>query len=145
MSSSIKYLDRQRIVDVNRKIIHLWNARHPNKPESIDVGADRLDQVLDIVKNTANDLPFEKSLIEKAAYLLGGIAWAQPFSGANKRTAILSCTIFLSENGYSLNIPQNRNPELRQLLFDIQEERSKINRKIIAQIILYITKLVSKT
>jgi len=145
MSSSIKYLDRQRIVDVNRKIIHLWNARHPDKPESIGVDADRLDHVLDIVKNIANDLPFEKSLTEKAAYLVGGIAWAQPFSGANKRTAILSCTIFLSENGYSLNIPRNRNPELRQILFDIQEERSKINRKIIAKIILYITKLVSKT
>jgi prophage maintenance system killer protein len=66
-------------------------------------------------------------------------------SGANKRTAILTCTVFLLQNGYQLNIPQNENPELRQLLFDIQEERGQINRQVIDKIILYIGKHVSKS
>lgn len=140
----IKYVDRQRIIDINKKIIELWNSRHPNKPERFDVGPDRIDEVLDIVKNAANDMDYEKSLIEKAAYLVGGLAWNQAFSGANKRTAILTCTLFLLENGYHLNIPQSRNPELRQLLFDIQEERCDVNRETIDKIILYIAKQVSK-
>ena len=140
---SIKYIERQRIIDINKKIIEIWNSRHPEKPERFDVGVDRIDEVLEIVKNTANSLDYEKSLIEKAAYLVGGLAWNQAFSGANKRTAILACTIFLSENGYRLNIPQSRNPELRQLLFDIQEERCNVNKETIDKIILYITKQVS--
>jgi death-on-curing family protein len=142
--SKINYLDRQFIIDINKKIIQVWNKRHPERPEFIDVGIDRIDEVLLVVENTANNFPFEKSVIEKAAYLVGGLAWCQAFSGANKRTAILSCTIFLSRNGYRLSIPQNRNPELRQLLFDIQEERGEINREVIDKIILYIAKHVSK-
>ncbi|MGI0022048.1 MAG: Fic family protein [Nitrososphaeraceae archaeon] len=119
MSKSIRYVDRQRIIDINKKIIQMWNSRHPDKPEFINVGKHRIDEVLDIVKNIANDLDYKRSLIKKASYLVGGLAWNQAFSGGNKRTAILTCTIFLFENGYSLIIPQNRNPELRQLLFDI--------------------------
>lgn len=137
-------MERHRIVEINKKIIQIWNSRHPERPERFDVGTDRIDEVLNIVKNMANDLEYEKSLIEKATYLVGGLAWNQAFSGANKRTAILTCTIFLSENGYRLNIPQNRNPELRQLLFEIQEERCDVNREVIDKIILYISKLVSK-
>jgi death-on-curing family protein len=140
----IKYIDRQKIIGINRNIIQIWNSRHPEKPESFDIGKDRIDEVLDIVRNAANDLDYEHSIIEKAAYLVGGLAWNQAFSGANKRTAILTCTLFLSENGYSLNIPQNRNPELRQLLFDIQENRSHVDREIIDKLILYITKQVRK-
>ncbi len=144
MGNSIRYIDRQRIIDINKKIVETWNARHPKKPERFDVGKDRIDEVLDIAKNVGNDLDYEKSLIEKAAYLVGGLAWNQAFSGANKRTAILTCTLFFSENRYRLNIPQHKNPELRQLLFDIQEERCDVNRETIDKIILYISELVSK-
>lgn len=122
----------------------MWDERHPERPESVAVGTDRLDEVLEIVSNSANDMPFEQALIEKAAYLMGGLAWCQAFSGANKRTAILTCTIFLLQNGYRLDIPQNENPELRQLLFDIQEERGQINRQIIVKLMLYIRKHLSK-
>ncbi|MEW6042899.1 MAG: type II toxin-antitoxin system death-on-curing family toxin [Thermoproteota archaeon] len=140
----ILYVDREKIITINQKIIKMWNQRHPEKPEFIDVGTDRLDEVLTLVKNSANDLSFEQALIEKAAYLVGGLAWCQAFSGANKRTAILTCTVFLLQNGYQLNIPQNENPELRQLLFDIQEERGQLDSQIIDKIILYIRKHVSK-
>ena len=139
----IIYVDREKIIKINKKIIIIWNQRHPERPEFIDVGTNRLDEVLEIVQKTADDLPYESSLIEKAAYLVGGLAWCQAFSGANKRTAILTCAIFLLQNGYHLNIPQNQNPELRQLLFDIQEERGQINREVIDKIILYIRKHVS--
>ena len=122
----------------------MWNKKHSEKPEFIDMGTDRLDEVLTIVKNSANGLSFEQALIEKAAYLVGGLAWCQAFSGANKRTAILSCTVFLLQNGYHLNIPQNENIELRKMLFDIQERRDQLDLQIISKIILYIRKHVSK-
>ena len=51
----------------------MWNQRHPGKPEFIDVGTNRIDEVLDIVKNVANDLSFEEALIEKSAYLLADL------------------------------------------------------------------------
>ncbi|QLH09432.1 Fic family protein [Candidatus Nitrosotenuis sp. DW1] len=139
----IRYIDRQRIIDINKKIIRLWNARHTDRLESVNVGTDRIDGVLQIVVSAGNDLPFENMIIEKAAYLVGGLAWAQAFSGGNKRTAVLSCSLFLSQNGHRLNIPDDENPQLRQLLYDIQEERSEINRQIIEKIILYITKHIS--
>lgn len=143
--ADIKYIDIQRIIDINQKIIEIWNARHPEGPETFNVSRDRIEEVLDIVKNSGNGIEFEKSLITKAAYLVGGLAWNQAFSGANKRTAILTSTIFLANNGYSLNIPQNRNPELRQLLFEIQEQREDIDKEMIDKLILYISKQVSKS
>lgn len=108
------------------------------------MGADRIDEVLQVVKNAGKDLSFEKALIEKTAYLIGSLAWAQAFSGGNKRTALLTGIVFCSQNGYRLNIPQSRNAELRQLLFDIQEERTGINREIIDKLMLYIIKYLSK-
>lgn len=138
-------MDRDKIITINRTIIKMWNKRHPERPEFIDVGTDRIDEVLMMVKNLANDLPFEQALIEKAAYLVGGLAWCQAFSGANKRTAILTCTIFLLQNGYRLSIPHNENPELRQLLFDIQEERGQVNQQVIDELILYIRKHLSES
>jgi death-on-curing family protein len=141
----IHYVDRDKIITINQKIIQIWNQRHPEKLEFINVATDRIDEVLGIVKNVANKLSFEEALIEKSAYLVGGLAWCQAFSGANKRTAILTCTVFLLQNGYQLNIPQNENPELRQLLFDIQEERGQLDLQVIDKIILYIRNHVSKS
>jgi len=140
----INYVEIDTIITINKRIIKLWNERRPNKPEFFDVGTDRIEEVRDKVKSVANDLDLENMLIEKAAYLVGGLAWNQPFSGGNKRTAILTCTIFLLQNGYRLNIPQNKNPELRQLLFDIQEERDEIRREIIVKRMLYIRKHLGK-
>ena len=140
----INYVDIDVIIKINKRIIELWNQRHSDRPEFLDVGTDRIEEVLNKVKSVANDLEFEDMLIEKSAYLIGGLAWNQPFSGGNKRTAILTGTVFLLQNGFRLNIPQNKNPELRQLLFDIQEERGEIRREIIIKIMLYIRKHLSK-
>jgi len=52
-----------------------------------------------------NQALFENRIIEKATCLVGRLACAQAFSGGNKRTAILSCALFLSQNGHRLNIP----------------------------------------
>lgn len=134
----IRYIEPELIIEINRKIIDEWNKRHPGQPEFIDVSRTRLEEVLEIVRQAENGQDLEEKIINKAAYLLGGLAWAQSFSGANKRTSILSTTVFLRRNGLRFTIPKERQRELRKLLFDVQEQRDRPRPEIIDKIILYI-------
>ncbi len=134
----IIYVEQELIIEINRKIIDGWNQRHPEQPEFIDVSRSRLDEVLEIVRQAEDGSNIEEKIITKAAYLLGGLAWAQAFSGANKRTSILSTTIFLRRNGLRFTIPKEQQRELRKMLFDVQEQRDRPRPEIIDKIILYI-------
>ncbi|MDE1842144.1 MAG: Fic family protein [Thaumarchaeota archaeon] len=137
----IHYLEKSFVIELNKKIIMEWNERHPELPEYIAESGSGLDEVLSTVEKTGNDeVDHEDKIITKAAHLLGGIPWAQSFSGANKRTAILATTIFLRRNGLSIKFPPVEQRELRQLLFRIQEERGKLQPEIIDRLILYIRK-----
>lgn len=120
---NIIYLDRDYLIEINKKIITTWNKRHPEQPEFLDVGIDRLDKILNIVRNTGNATQNENgALIIKASHLIGGLAWVRAFSGANKRTAVLSGTLFLRKNRLGLNLPREKYGPLRKLLFEIQED-----------------------
>lgn len=46
----------------------------------------------------------QENLIMKASYIFGGIPWAQPFSGGNKRTAFVCADTLLRLNGFRLAI-----------------------------------------
>jgi len=72
---------------------------------------------------------------------MASIAWAQPFCGGNKRTAILITANFFHHNGIELIIPED-GKELRRLLYDIQEDRSGLNHLILEKIIFYISKTI---
>lgn len=134
----IRYVEPELIIEINRKIIEEWNTRHPEQPEFIDVSRPRLDKVLEIVKQAGNESDLEENIIIKAAHLLGGLVWTQAFSGANKRTAILSTTIFLRRNGLRFTIPKEQQRELRKMLLEVQEQRDTQRPEIINKIILYI-------
>ncbi|MGI0070288.1 MAG: Fic family protein [Nitrosopumilaceae archaeon] len=134
----IKYVERSFIIELNKKIIDEWNVRHPELPEFTNVSDARLDEVLGIIEKAGNKLETKDQTIMKAAHLLGGLAWAQAFSGANKRTAILSTTIFLRRNGLGFTFPKDEQRELRRLLFEIQEDRGQLQPGIIDKLILYI-------
>ncbi len=134
----IRYIEPELIIEINRKIIEEWNDRHPEQPEFIDVARSRLNEVLELVRQAGEGSDPEEKLIIKSAYLLGGLAWAQSFSGANKRTAILSTTVFLRRNGLRFTIPKIQQRELRKMLFDVQEQRDTPPLAIIDKIILYI-------
>ncbi|MHB8545265.1 MAG: Fic family protein [Nitrosotalea sp.] len=100
------YLEKSLVIELNKKIIVEWNERHPESSEFIAESGSGLDEVLSIVEKTSNDMVDHKDkIIAKAAHLLGGIPLAQSFSGANKRTAILSTIIFLRRNGLSIKFP----------------------------------------
>ena len=134
----IKYVERSFIIELNKKIIEEWNSRHPELPGFVSASEARLDEVLHIVDEVGNKLEIKDQLIIKAAYLLGGLSWIQAFSGGNKRTAILSTTIFLRRNGLNITFPRKEQPELRRLLFEIQEDRGQLQQGIIDKLILYI-------
>jgi prophage maintenance system killer protein len=93
---------------------------------------------LEIVRQAGKESDLKEKIIIKAAHLLGGLAWTQAFSGANKRTAILSTTVFLRRNGLRLRIPKEQRHELRKMLFEVQEQRTTLLRPIINKMILYI-------
>ena len=93
---------------------------------------------MEIVRESDEESDLKEKIIINAAHLLGGLAWTQAFSGANKRTAILSATIFLRRNGLRLTIPKEQQRELRRMLFEVQEQRDSPPPEIIGKIILYI-------
>ncbi len=141
----IKYVERSFIIELNKKIIEEWNIRYPELPEFINASDTRLDEVFDIIEKAGNEYEIRDKIIVKAAYLLGGLAWAQAFSGGNKRTAILSTTIFLRRNGLIMTFPREEQRELRRLLFQIQEERRQLQQEIIDKLILYIRRNIQST
>lgn len=134
----IKYVERSFITELNKKIIEEWNSRHPELSEFVSASEARLDEVLHTVDEVGSKLEIKDQLMVKAAYLLGGLSWIQAFSGGNKRTAILSTTIFLRRNGLNIIFPREEQRELRQLLFEIQEDRGQLQQVIIDKLILYI-------
>lgn len=136
----IKYVERSFIIELNEKIINEWNVRYPESPEFINASKARLDEVLCMVEKAGDELVIKDQILIKAAHLLGGLAWAQAFSGGNKRTAILSTTIFLRRNELSITFPKEEQRELRRLLFEIQDKRIQLQQEIIDKLILYIRK-----
>lgn len=99
---------------------------------------DRLSEVLTLAQK--HDEP-----IVQAAYLLAGISWAQPFSGSNKRTGIVSADTLLRINGLMLVIAAESDiAYLQSLLYEIQESRSELDDMTLAKIILYVTKRIKK-
>jgi len=126
------------IIQINRGILEVWIEENPSLDEGIAVNRDRLNEVIQIVKQ-------QEDLILKASYLMGGIAWGQPFSGGNKRTGVICADTFLRMNGYRLDIKTSEDMEyVRKLLFEIQEERASLNVETMAKIILYVAKRIVK-
>ena len=126
------------IIAINKGIIEEWLESHPKNHEGVGSDKHKLKQILREVDN-------QESLLAKATYLLGAIAWAQPFAGGNKRTAYTITKIFLQMNGYTLLVQTKVDIEfLRKLLYEIQEERSKLNDETMAKLTLYVANRIRK-
>lgn len=131
-------LTKKIIIEINKGILKEWNEKNPTNKETIAVNEDRLDEVLTLMQK--HDEP-----IVQAAYLLAGISWAQPFSGGNKRTGIVSADTLLRINGLMLVIASESDVAyLQSLLYEIQESRSELDDMTLAKIILYVTRRIKK-
>lgn len=138
-------IEKQVIIDTNQKTVEGWKKTYPDSPDEFGVRRYELESVLEIVDGVGHEQNLLDNLIIKAAYIMGSISWAQPFTAANKRTGILSAATFLSDNGYNLEIREQDEPFLRKALYDIQLSRSELDDLILGNLISYITNGISKT
>jgi len=136
-----RLVDKQYLIDTNRIILEEFQKKHPSELISIGVRSE-IDDIISEVEKYGHSGNDKKDLIEKAAYLMGIISWSQPFLDGNKRTGIVSAIKLLRDNGYRLKMEQKDEKEIRGLLYDIQDQRSCINKSIIEKIIIYTTRRV---
>lgn len=115
--SGVPSLDEMEML--NRDIIEAYLQDNPGAFEAISFDRNSMQGVLD--RAEACD-----GLCAKASVLMCGIAWAQPFSGANKRTAVASAKVLLGRHGLDIDcsIDGGSGDGLRRLLLEIQERRA---------------------
>ena len=138
-------VNTQYLIDTNKLLIETWNEEHPHEiQQPFGVRRPEIDQVIPMVEEyDKSDLKLE-DLIKKAAYIMAIISWLQPFLDGNKRTGIIAGTKFLRDNGLELDILPKDEPELRRLLYDIQDQRSSLDHSTVIKIIIYTTKRIHK-
>ena len=115
--SGVPSLDELEML--NRSIIEKYKKANPGAFEAICLNKNSMQGVLDRVGAC-------HGLCAKASVLMCGIAWAQPFSGANKRTAIASAKVLLGRYGMDVDcsLDGGGGDALRRLLLEIQERRA---------------------
>jgi len=134
-------LDNQYLIDVNEKILKR-QARIKNVKVYIET-TKNIDLVIPTVNSVGNSGNRKEDLIEKAAYIMVVIPWAQAFFDGNRRTGIIAASKFLHDNGYELDIdPENENLELRGMLSEIKKQSLTLNQDIMKQMSFYISKRI---
>jgi len=137
-------VDTQYLIDTNKLIIETWNEEHLNDIQPLGVRHPEIETIIPLVEEYDKSNLKLEDLIRKASYLMAIISWVQPFYDGNKRTGIISGTKFLRDNGLELNIEKKDEPELRNLLYDIQDQRTSLDHSVVTKIIIYTTKRIQK-
>ena len=131
-------MSKDIIIEINQEIIKAWNRDFPEKKENFHVDPSRLDEALELVKQSEDP-------VAQAIFLMAGISWAQPFSGANKRTAYISADTLLKMKRYRFRISSKKDKDsLIGLLNEIQTHRSELDHIILMKLSLYVMKRVTK-
>lgn len=131
-------LTKKEIIEMNKGIIEEWLYEHPKEFEGVGVDEQELGKVLNIVEK-------QETPIMQATYMMAQIAWVQPFSSGNKRTAFTCADTLLRMEGYRLEIKsQNDLALLINLLQEIQAERSRLSPETLAKIVLYVVRRIRK-
>jgi len=133
----MQLLPKKVIIEINKGIIEEWNQKNPDQ-EVFAADNNRLNEVMKLVKK-------QDDFITRAGYYMAAMAWAQPFSGANKRTGVVCADTWLRMNGYLLSAENDKDREyIRSLLFEVQGRRDKMDDFTVAKIILYVAKRLKK-
>jgi len=126
------------VIKINKGILTEWIEENPHLLEKFSVDEKELKKILELAEKQDEE-------ILQASYLMGGIAWAQPFGGGNKRTGYTSADTFLRMKGYKLTVKGKKDTDyLMKLLLEIQEERAQLNDEVMAKIVLYVSKRIVK-
>ncbi|QLH07070.1 Fic family protein [Nitrosopumilus ureiphilus] len=136
-------VDTQYLIDINKLLVERWNKLHPKEtPQPLGIRRPEIDEIIPMVEEYDKSHMKLEDLIRKASYLMAIVSWVQPFLDGNKRTGIISSTKFLYDNGFDLNIEKKDEPEIRNLLYEIQDQRTSLDHSVVTKIIFYITKRI---
>jgi len=131
-------LPKKVVIEINKGILNEAFEKNPQELEKISVNKDVLSGVLEEAEQ-------QDGLIMQVAYLLAGMAWAQPFGGGNKRTGYTCADTYLRMEGFKFVVESKEDIEyLRKLLFDIQGNRRELDSDILSKIVLYVSKRIIK-
>ena len=134
-------IDKQYLIETNVKIL----KRHERLTgEKVWIGTTKtIDDIIPKIDSVGNSGNRKDDLIEKATHIIAFIPWAQPFEDGNRRTAIISATKFLHDNGYELGIESGKeNLEIRKMVSEIKKYRRGLNADIMNQLSFYIAKRI---
>lgn len=131
-------LTKDILIKINIGILNEWLEKNSKTSEGFAHNDEKLEKILNLVEKQDNP-------ISQAAYLMAGIAWAQPFAGGNKRTGVTAADTLLRLNGYKIKTQeQNDIDYIRKLLFEVQDERTVINEDVLGKIVLYLVRRLEK-
>lgn len=117
---------------INEAIVEAYLESNPGAFEAVAFSSERMQEVVDLVERASG-------MCAKAATLMCGIAWAQPFAGANKRTAVALSRLMLNRNGLDFDCPADSDSDrLRRLLFEIQGRRSCLDPDTVLKTQIYL-------
>lgn len=105
---------------INEAIVEAYLESNPGAFEAVAFAGERMQEALDLAEKA-------HGMCAKAATLMCGIAWAQPFAGANKRTAVALARLMLNRSGFDFDCPAGESADgdrLRRLLYEAQGRRS---------------------
>ena len=126
------------VIEINKGLLKEALEKNPQQVEKISVNNSELKKILD----ESNQ---QEGLIMQVAYLMAGVAWAQPFGGGNKRTGYTCADTYLRMKGFKILIYSKEDIEyLRKLLFDIQRSRKELDSDTLSKIVLYVSKRIIK-
>jgi len=137
-------IDEDFLEETNVKVLNNYHEK-TKKPVYLHTYSENLALVFPKVETYGNSENREQDLIDKAACIMAVIPWAQVFDDGNRRTSITAAGTFLNDNGYDIGIDtKNENKELRKLLQEIKKHSRDLDRKLMTQLILYISKRITK-
>lgn len=112
---------------INEAIVEAHLEANPGAFEAVAFAGERMEDALDLAEKATG-------MCAKAATLMCGTAWAQPFAGANKRTGVVLAKLMLNRSGFDFNCPGcGGGDRLRRLLFEIQGRRACLDPSTVAK------------
>ncbi|MFA6489129.1 MAG: Fic family protein [Candidatus Micrarchaeia archaeon] len=119
----IIYLEKNIVIRINRMVTSRYS-----QPSVVNAEAN-LEYYLEAVQHYGENIMDEKErLFKKAAFLLYHLAYnCHAFADGNKRTALISTTIFLNMNSWGVFVSEDKQGEMAKLIKDVAEGSKSVS------------------
>jgi death on curing protein len=129
MKIKTSYLTVEKVIDINKKVTEETGGCHGI------LKRNELESAVNLPKQVVFDKELFPSIEDKASSYLHSISRNHPFQDGNKRTALVSCDVFLGMNNRDMHLS---NEEKVDLTISVAE--GKVNQTDLATIIKRNTK-----